>query len=291
VRLKLLYNPTAGRGRAKRHIDEATAYLRAHGADVDCATSESAAHLSRLAKEASESAYDRVVVCGGDGTLNLAVRELDLERGTLALLPFGSGDDFARVTGVPRDVAGACNVVLRGEAREVDVALANGTRYLGVAGLGFDSEVAKFANERVKFLRGSAVYFYATLRILGRFTPRSVRILTPEGERREEIMFAVVGNSRQYGGGVRIVPDAVIDDGVLDLCIVHKTSRFQLVKTLPLAYSGAHVKSPFVETGRVTEIRFEHQGAPMDVYADGERITETPVQFGLAEKKLKFVMP
>ncbi len=136
----------------------------------------------RIAAESSRAGYDRVVVCGGDGTLNLALREFDLSKGTVALIPTGSGDDFARVLGIPRrNIRAACDVVLDGAIREVDVALANGLRYLGVAGLGFDSEVAEYANRNVKFLRGSAVYLYAILRVLPRFTPRRVRIRSENG--------------------------------------------------------------------------------------------------------------
>lgn len=243
--------------------------------------------MTRAAADASRGAYDRVVVCGGDGTLHLSVRKFDLAQGTLALIPLGSGDDFAKVLGIPRDLRAACDLALRGSAREVDVALANDIRYLGVAGLGFDSEVARYANENVKFLRGSLVYLYAILRVLPRFTPHRVTI---NGTRNEEIMFATVGNSRQYGGGIRISPDAKIDDRELDLCIVHRTSRMQLLKTLPQAYTGAHVKSPFVETGRGTAFTFDSE-RPMDVYADGERITATPVRFGLADQRLRIVAP
>src|SRR5215212_595783 len=243
MHLKVIFNPAAGRGRALKHIAQAEAYLHTHGARVDCEASASPSDLTRLAAEASRADYDRVVICGGDGKLNLAVRDFDLARGTLALLPFGSGDDFARVCGIPRDLRRACDVVLGGRIREVDVALANDIRYLGVAGLGFDSEVASFANANAKFLRGSAVYLYSIFRVLPQFNPRLVRIYTGDSERHEAIMFAVVANSRQYGGGIRIAPDASIDDGELDAVIVHRTSRFQLLKTLPKAYSGAHVKS------------------------------------------------
>lgn len=243
--------------------------------------------MTKAAADASRGGYDRVVVCGGDGTLHLAVRDFDLVRGTLALVPLGSGDDFAKVLGIPRDVRAACELALRGSVREVDVAVANGVRYLGVAGLGFDSEVARYANENVKFLRGSLVYLFAILRVLPRFTPHRVTI---DGVRSEEIMFATVGNSRQYGGGIRITPDAKIDDRQLDLCIVHRTSRLQLLKTLPRAYTGAHVKSAFVEMGRATEFAFNSE-RPMDVYADGERITATPVRFSVAEERLRIVAP
>src|SRR5213082_750960 len=92
MRLRLLYNPAAGRGRAKAHVREAEEILRAGGAAVECEGSASPEDMTRLAAESSRGDYDRVVVCGGDGTLNLAVREFDLERGTLALIPLGSVD-------------------------------------------------------------------------------------------------------------------------------------------------------------------------------------------------------
>ena len=290
MHLKIIYNPAAGRGRARRHVREVEEYLRSRGARVDCEPSTGPSDLVRIAAESSRAGYDRVVVCGGDGTLNLAVREFDLTRGTLALIPTGSGDDFARVMGIPRKIRPACDVVLDGVIREVDVALANGIRYLGVAGLGFDSEVADYANRNVKFLRGSAVYLYAIFRVLPRFTPRPVHLRTEHGDRDEQIMFAAVGNTRQYGGGIRITPDAIVDDGLLDLCIVHRTSRRELLKTLPKAYTGAHVSSSFVETGRGREFHFSSE-QPMAVYADGEPLTRTPVSFGLADARLKVVVP
>ena len=290
MHLKLIYNPTAGRGRARRYVREVEEYLRSRGARVDCEPSTGPEDLVRIAAESSRAGYARVVVAGGDGTLNLAVREFDLEKGTLGLIPTGSGDDFAKVTGIPRDIRGACENVLNGTVREVDVAVANNLRYLGVAGLGFDSEVAEFANHNVKFLRGSAVYLYAILRVLPKFTPRPVAIRTENGARNEHIMFAAIGNTRQYGGGIRITPDAVIDDGLLDICIVHETTRVQLLRTLPMAYTGAHVKSPFVEMGRGREFHFTSD-VPMAVYADGEPLTRTPVSFGLAPQKLRVVLP
>ena len=126
--------------------------------------------------------------------------------------------------------------------------------------------------------------------MLPRFTPHRVRMRVDGKQREEEMMFAVVGNTRQYGGGIRIVPAAEVDDGILDFCIVHRTSRMQLLKTLPQAYTGKHVKSSFVETGRGREFFFD-SAQPLDVYADGEFVTRTPVTFGLEKEKLKVVAP
>jgi diacylglycerol kinase (ATP) len=286
MHLKLIYNPAAGRGRAKHHAGEVEQHLRSLGADVEPYASSSPEDLTRAAAESSRAGYDRVVICGGDGTLNLALREFDLVRGTLALVPLGSGDDFARVNGIPRDVPGACRIAVTGGVREVDLAVANNLRYAGVAGIGFDSECARFANERVKHIHGSAVYLYAILRVLPSFRPRRMRI---DG-RDEEVMFAVFGNSPQYGGGIKIAPAARLDDGELDACIVHRTSRLQLLLTLPRAYNGTHVRRSFVETRRAPEFRVESD-SPMDVYADGEPLTTTPVRFGMAGQKLRIVVP
>lgn len=280
MNLKLIYNPAAGRGKTRRRIAAVEAYLSKRGARLDVHSTSSASDLTRVAAESSRAGFDRVVVCGGDGSVHFALREFDLERGTLAVVPLGSGDDFARVTGIPRHIDGACEAILSGRTREVDVATANGTRFIGVAGLGFDSAVAAFANE-VQVMRGSAVYVYAILRVLPRFTPHPVRITIDGASRSDTIMFMAIGNSRQYGGGIRIVPAAEIDDGILDYCIVHRTSRFQLLKTLPRAYTGAHVTSPFVETGRGRSFRVECDSV-LEIYADGEKVTQTPVEFGLA---------
>lgn len=287
MNLKLIYNPAAGRGKTRRRIAAVEAYLSKRGARLDVHSTSSASDLTRVAAESSRAGFDRVVVCGGDGSVHFALREFDLERGTLAVVPLGSGDDFARVTGIPRHIDGACEAILSGRTREVDVATANGTRFIGVAGLGFDSAVAAFANE-VQVMRGSAVYVYAILRVLPRFTPHPVRITIDGASRSDTIMFMAIGNSRQYGGGIRIVPAAEIDDGILDYCIVHRTSRFQLLKTLPRAYTGAHVTSPFVETGRGRSFRVECDSV-LEIYADGEKVTQTPVEFGLAGR-LKVVV-
>ena len=283
----MIVNPSSGRGRARRHVHEAESHLSGLGASVDVHVSASPADLTRVAAEASRDSYDRVVVCGGDGSLNLALREFDLEKGTLALVPLGSGDDFARVLGIPRTLRGSCEIAAGLSVREVDVALANGTRFLGVAGLGFDSEVARYANEQVRLLRGSLVYLYAILRVLPRFRPIPVRI---DGVRDEQIMFATVSNSGQYGGGIRIMPHAVLDDRLLDLCLVLQTTRTQLLKTLPQAYRGAHLGSSFVETARAAAFAFAAERV-LDVYADGERVTTTPVAFGLESQRLRIAAP
>jgi len=281
--LRVIFNPTGGRGRVARRMAEVQQHLLALGASVELYATTSADDLARAAAEASRDAtVDRVVICGGDGSVHHAVRDFDLERGTFAVLPLGSGDDFADVCNVPRDVRRACEIAVRGEVREVDVALANGIRYLGVASLGFDSEVNELANS-IRMPLGSFIYVYSTLRLVPRFQPHRVSI---DGAPSSPIMFIAVGNSRQYGGGIRITPGAKIDDGLLDACIVHRTSRWQLLLTMPRAYRGSHVRKPYVEVRRAREFIFDAE-RPLKIYGDGEYMTTTPVRFGLENRTLR----
>ncbi len=290
MRLVLLYNPEAGKGRAHRHIAEALAYLRGRGAEVELFPSRDPEHLMELGGRAADMGADRVVACGGDGTVNMVIRKLDLERATLGVLPLGSGDDFAHTMEIPTRLEDACDTLLGGRVREIDVALANGIRYVCVAGFGFDAEVNRHANESRSRLRGTPLYLYSIFRVLQKFEPRRIRFQENGQPADMDIMFAVVGNSPRYGAGIRIAPTAVPDDGLLDLCLVRKCRTLDLLTTLPLAYSGKHIRRPFVMTRRATEFHFD-TATPMDVYADGERVTVTPLAIGLAPEKLRVIVP
>ena len=284
MKLLLVCNPSAGRGRGLRRAKKAEQYLEAAGADVRLEVSASPVELTTIAAEGSRDGYDAVVVCGGDGTIHHALRNFDLTRGTMAVVPSGSADDLAHILSIPQDVSRACQIILQAKRQQIDVATANGIRFLGVSGLGFDSEVTRYAAEEVKLLRGPLVYLYAILRVLPRFRPRQVFINGSE----HRVMFVCAGNSGRYGGGIRITPDASLTDGALDLCIVRESSRLELIKTLPRAYRGSHVTSPFVELQR--EPRFEIDSPEsLAVYADGERATTTPVTFAIASERLSII--
>lgn len=290
MRIRLIVNPAAGGGRGHRWLGRAARHLARLGAEVEVIESRDREHLIELGRDAGNESWDRVVACGGDGTLHLLIRQMDLTRCTVGILPSGSGDDFARALGIPRDVEAACELLLCSSIREVDVALANGIRYLGVAGLGFDSIVARYANEHAKFLPGALVYLYSILRVLPQFRPYQVAIERDGARSDQEIMFAAVGNSSRYGGGIRIVPTAVIDDRQLDLCVVNRCGKGALLRTLPLAYSGRHVRREYVTLERGARFRFESD-EPLEVFADGEPVTETPVTIELAPERLHVVAP
>ncbi len=288
MRLGILYNPAAGRGRARQHVAEAEGYLRAAGAEVVHLESRSREHMIDLAGRLSATDVDRVVAVGGDGTVHFVLRKLDLSI-PMSVLPLGSGDDFAKTVGIPTNLRDACRVAVEGRVREVDVAEANGLRYVGVAGVGFDSIVAAEAN-RVKVVGGSALYLYSIFKVLPAFEPIPMKITVDDQTFDDDVMFVVVGNTHRYGGGIQIAPEAVVDDGILDMYIITKCSKWDLLKTLPKGYTGKHTSSPFVRHERGRRFRIESD-APLELNADGEPLTNTPAEIGLAAGKLKVVVP
>jgi YegS/Rv2252/BmrU family lipid kinase len=241
-----------------------------------------------LAREVAGGGEETVVAVGGDGHVGLLAGVLRETDTTLAIVPAGRGNDLARVLGIPTDPAAAARLALDGEARPVDVGEVDGVPFLGIASLGFDSDANRIANE--SRLRGNAVYLYAALRALGGWRHARFEV-TVDGELHVFSGYTVaVANSKAYGGGMMLVPHAVLDDRRLDVLMVHEHSRLRWLAMLPRVFRGTHVGDPRAEfsTGQVIEVRADR---PFTVYADGEPIGELPVTVRVGERQIRIVAP
>ena len=270
----VLVNPLAGRGRARRVAGRAIAELRRCGVDVQVVVTRSAEHATQAAAEAVAAARDAVVVCGGDGAIAAVLPVLAGGTVPLGVLAGGSGNDFARALGLPvRDPVTAARVVARGVAGRVDLGRI-GERWFGtVVAAGFDARV----NERMNAMtwpRGRLRYHAALIAELAAFRPLPFTIEV-DGQRLDgDAMLVAVANTGSYGGGMRICPDARVDDALLDVTVVTSISRVKLVRLFPSVYSGRHVRRPEVLTLRGRCVRLSAPG--VIAYADGERVGPLP---------------
>lgn len=285
-------NPTAGRGRAATSIGRVAARLHALGVDHRIRVAESAEDLERLARAAAEEGAEIVAVLGGDGSAGAAANGVVGTRTSLAILPAGTGDDFARAIGASK-LEAAAELLVAPDIREVDVlrvtAGAQERRVINIAGAGFDSEVNEAANAMSVRLGATGTYVAAVLRTLRRFEPARYEIAV-DGERiATEAMLVVVGNSRSYGGGMRVLPDASIDDGLLDVCIVHKLSAAAFLWAFPRVFRGTHVRHPKVTMRRGRRVTVEADRR-IQVYGDGERIGSLPAIFEIEPGTLRLVV-
>jgi YegS/Rv2252/BmrU family lipid kinase len=219
----LLVNPSAGGGRARKLLGMARAALDDAGVTHGLVLTQNIAHGRDEARAAAERGQT-VIVMSGDGLVGQVGGELAGTGATMGVIPGGRGNDFARVIGIPDDVEEAAGLIAGGVARRIDVGEANGARFLCIASCGFDSDANRIAND-AKLVRGSIVYAYAAIRALIAWKPARFS-LSLDGAETDVTGFTVAAaNSKAYGGGMFIAPDADLEDGLLDVVTTAGTSK------------------------------------------------------------------
>jgi YegS/Rv2252/BmrU family lipid kinase len=281
--VRLIVNPAAGGGRARRLAPEAVEALRARGLTVKRDDTRDLAHARELAVQAA-SAGETVVVLSGDGAIGAVAQALRAVPGAvLGVLPGGRGNDLARVLGVPDDMREACATIADGVPRAMDVGEVQGAdgeskTFVGIASAGFDSDANRIANEAPSWL-GGLVYAYGALRALVSWKPARIEIeLDPPGERRSFSAYTIgAANSKSYGGGMLAAPDAMLDDGLLEVMVLESIGKLAfLTKILPNVFKGTHVNQPSVHVFRAREVSISCD-RPFTMYADGDPIGELPL--------------
>jgi diacylglycerol kinase (ATP) len=257
---------------------------------------------------------DVVLIFGGDGTVHRHLAQLVSLNLPVLVVPCGSGNDFARALKLRslsdsleswrQFAAGGSNV------RTIDLGLIQGISsekattggafvphhlephyFCCVAGAGLDAEVARRANTLPKWIRSHGGYALCAPREFFRFAPFSMKVLLgDETAAGKPTILAAFANTPTYGGGMKIAPDAQLDDGKLDVCIVRAMDAFKLFCLFPTVYFGRHLSFQEVEYTQAETARLETE-LPVDVYADGEYVCQTPVEFSVARNALKVIVP
>ena len=286
--LALIVNPHSAGGRALKLLPRVEAHLDARRVDFRVVRTRSLEHGVEQALVAVE-ADEIPVVVSGDGLLGAiggAVAETDAP---LGIVPGGRGNDLARVLGIPTEPEAAIATVLAGHSRRIDVGEANGERFLGIASVGFDSEANRVANE-TSWLRGNLVYAYAALRVLAAWKPAGFTLAVDDSRTRVSGYSVIVANSRAYGGGMFIAPNAELDDGEFDIVSVGEVGKLRFLANLPKVFKGTHVDADEVRVFRTPRLELS-SSKPFPVYADGERLTETPVSLRVLPRALSVFVP
>jgi diacylglycerol kinase (ATP) len=287
-RVVVAINPTASFG-ASRDVGPAVVQtLRAMGHEVTSLTEPDIESLLEVAHTALRSRPDALVVVGGDGMVNLGVNLLAGTRVPLGIVPSGTGNDMARGLGIPHDDAEAA-IRMLGDAlqrppRVIDVVRmtwtdADGTpaerRFVGALSAGFDAIVNERANH-MRHPKGPSRYILALLAELVRLTPLSYRLVLDGEPLEQRALLVSVANNVSLGGGMKITPDALLDDGLLDVMIVKPLSRVAFLRIFPRVFRGEHTSDPRVVMRRAKRVRVEVD-VPLVAYADGERMGPLPV--------------
>jgi diacylglycerol kinase (ATP) len=297
--MKLIVNPTAANSAVGKNWPRIHDFLQAEGASFDAVFTEEPEHATQLARQALDDGYRTIVAVGGDGTLNEVINGLAEEGAvdpevTLGIIPCGTGADFARMVGVPRDYMEACRHLLRCEPRPVDLGRITCLRegreveryFINAAGLGFDGEVSEIVNRFPKVLGGTLTYLMCLLIGLVTYRNKNVELSFDGQPVRGRVNSVVVCNGCYFGGGMFIAPGAAFNDGLFNVVILGNLNKLEVVMNVPRVYKGTHLTHPKVSHFSAREIHVEAQER-MFLQAEGELIGEAPATFQVIPQALK----
>ena len=280
----------------------------------------------RFAQETVADGTRYVIACGGDGTLHEVVNGIaTVPDVTLGVLPCGRGNDFAAAIGVPLKPEAAIATLIAGTPIRVDLgrcyqnsrqpsAVSENSRQLKgsaiepessltdnrqpttdnyfttIATCGYDTEVSRRASKGTPLFAGTASYAYAAVETLFYYEPPNVRLEGDFGTHEGPLLLAATGITNRYGGGFKIVPDARINDGLFDVCIIRPVSAFTVLRLLVTLFWGGHVSHPAVSMHQTQTLKIETD-TPMLLYADGEPMCETPATIEIIKHGLVVMSP
>ncbi len=298
---KVIVNPVAGANTTYRKWPRISRLLRHIGLPFEFQYTEGVGHAIELARVAASDGYQFLVAVGGDGTVNEVANGVlssnDLSRAAIGIISTGTGGDFVRSAGIPRDYIKACSSLTSARRQLVDVGVVEYQRdgqtlkrfFINSAGVGFDAAVAEVSNRLPKFLGGTIPYILGLLRSLAGYKNKSVVMRVDNRAEAKRILSVVVANGCYFGGGMRVAPQADIYDGLLDVIAVGDMGKIELLRAFPTIYKGTHIYHPKVRMEKATRIKIESSEKFL-VHADGEFLGEGPVSFGLLPSALSIAV-
>jgi diacylglycerol kinase (ATP) len=238
------------------------------------------------------------LIFGGDGTVHRHLAPLHQQKNPMLVVPTGSGNDFAKALGIR-----SLEIALRTwqqfcadgkNVKEIDLGvIRSGSQqklFCCVAGIGMDAEANARANRMPTWLKKRGGYVLAALQALIAFRAPEMTVTAEGREIRRSTFFIAIGNARSYGGGMKVTPQATLDDGLLDVCLVSKMNKLKLLGWVPTIFFGEHLRLKEVEYFQAAQLRIETERS-LDLYADGEWAGQTPVEIGLIRGGLRVIVP
>jgi diacylglycerol kinase (ATP) len=294
----VIVNPIAGGGRAGKVQSTVRDYLAERNHPADFLASRSTQDLREQAAQAASAGYRTLVALGGDGAFHHMVEGAFGADVNLGLFPAGNGNDIAAALGIPPDPIEAVHTFLKSQPRRVDVIRvrfpdanpASEAIYIGAGGMGLDAEAAHLANTRFSHWPGVTRYIAGAFRALRNFEPFEIELDVDGRIERERAIFVAVANGPCYGSGVRIAPDARVDDGLLEVTLVHAIPWTRLVEAFPIVLQSGDIRWPEIRRFRACRVALRPNRSAL-VHGDGEILGRAPAEFEVLPGAIRVIAP
>ena len=270
-RMVFIVNPVAGGGKAKKIIPLIRQTMDETKIEYDIALTTGPKDAINIAKESIQKGYTTIVAVGGDGTVNeVAIGILKSGNGTLGIIPSGTGNDLARTLNIPFNLKQAIEIIIKGSKKNIDIGVVNNSLFLNIASIGFDSEVVKNTQGIKKRIKLGIAYVIGVLKTIVTFKDKEIQLEIDGLPIDKNIILVAIGNGKYYGGGLKILPMAIIEDGYFHVCIVNNISKFKLLLLFPSIFIGKHIKlKKYVEIFKAKKIKIITENQ-MYLNVDGE---------------------
>ena len=247
-------------------------------------------HGTILAKKAVEDGFDTIVSVGGDGSANEIINGIAGSNVTFGIIPAGVGNDFVKMIGLSvKNTEEACNTILEGYTKKIDIGLVNEKYFLNMVGIGFDGEVAEAKAKSPKYFRGFYAYLIQLLLLALTYKPKNIKIKI-DGVSIEANMLALsIGNGRYAGGGFKLTPDAEIDDGLFDICLIKYPGVLGIFWNTPKVPTGEHIHLPITTMFKANEITVSSDSL-LTAHVDGEVVKEKTFHLKILPQALRLLV-
>lgn len=285
----LIINPQASRGKAAKKAQKIIGILNEKGVEFAAHYTAREKEAIEIAKELSEKGATDIIALGGDGTLNEVLNGIDPEKVNLGLIPCGTGNDFAAAAKIPLDTEKALDIILNDSPKSTDYMVCGGVRGINVIGTGIDVDILKRCR-RARFFKGKLQYVISLIVSLMKFKFYKFKIVRGEQTEEKDALIACVGNGSQIGGGIRMCPKAVIDDGKLDFVIAGKLKKSRIPHAFIKLMQGKILEQNFTSMEYAEHVKIEFD-RPVTVQIDGELYDGIDFDLSIKKGGLKFYRP
>jgi len=286
-KLLVVNNPTSGgRRKNQKMVRELGAFLNAHNLESNIRSTEKNKNAKEVIENQLDHTYTDLVIVGGDGTINEAVNGLKFDI-PMTIIPAGTGNDFVKNIGIGKTLRDQLRVLTHGTIQSIDLGICNDRKFANGVGIGFDGQIVEDMNDKkVPLLKGHAKYYYHVLQILASYHPREFNFSLDGKETSKDLILMTVGNGTTFGGGFRLMPDAKVDDGLLEVCMIGDLSPIRRFLNIHKLSNGSHGSISEVSFHQAASVRIE--GNPL-LYAhlDGEQMGNPPFDIKVLPKALK----
>lgn len=289
-KLLFIVNPVAGKGRGKKAIPIIEKKMIDNNISYEIIMTSKPLEATKLAMENVHS-FETIIAVGGDGTVNEVAQGLiKSKKGRLGIIPCGTGNDFVRALNIDLSLEKSLDIIIEGRTKAIDVGRVNGHYFINISSIGFDTHTVIETNKIKKSINGIWAYIIGVLITLIKYKKENADLIIDNKEYKRRLLLLAVGNGNTYGGGMKLLPMAQIDDGYFHICVVRDVSNLKLLFLFPSIFKGTHLKhSKYVEIFKANKLIYKNKKR-IELNIDGEILdVNEDIIFEIDDYKLEVI--